>query len=69
MEAINRPETFDLVHPYAPSVIATYHGASSLISTVEALFNQEAELSTRFLHFWFNTFCAVVSVVAICSHN
>lgn len=57
---MNRPEGFDLSHPYAPSVIATYLGASNLISAVKTIFDQETELSVRFLHFWFNTFSAVV---------
>ena len=54
------PEGFDLNHHYAPSVIATYLSASNLISAVETLFEQEQQLSARFLHFWFNTFSAVV---------
>jgi len=54
------PDAFDLNHAYAPSVLATYLGASSLISAVEALFEQEQQLSVRFLHFWFNSFGAAV---------
>jgi len=54
------PEAFDLSHHHAPSVIATYLGASNLISVVETLFEQEQQLSVRFLHFWFNAFSAVV---------
>jgi hypothetical protein len=54
------PEAFSLNHHYAPSVIATYLGASNLISAVETLFELEQQLSARFLHFWFNTFSAVV---------
>lgn len=54
------PEGFDLGHHFAPSVIATYLGASNLISAVETLFEQEQQLSARFLHFWFNAFSAVV---------
>lgn len=60
-EAMSGPETFDLHHQYAPSVLATYLGAASVISAVEALFDQEQQLSVRFLHFWFNSFSAAVS--------
>ncbi|KAF8904122.1 hypothetical protein CPB84DRAFT_1960943 [Gymnopilus junonius] len=66
-EAMNSPNVFDLKHPYAPSVIATYLGASNLISAVETLFNQEAQLSARFLHFWFNSFSAVVTLSLLIS--
>jgi hypothetical protein len=58
---MSSPEAFELTHPYAPSVLATYLGSSNLISAVETLFNQEQQLSVRFLHFWFNSFSAVVS--------
>ena len=54
------PIAFTLAHPYAPSVFATYLSAESLISAVETLFNQEQQLSVRFLHFWFNSFSATV---------
>ncbi len=60
-QAMNGPESFDLHHQYSPSVLATYLGASSLIKAVQALFDQEPDLSTRFLHFWFNAFSAAVS--------
>ena len=53
------PTAFTLAHPYAPSVFATYLSAESLISAVETLFNQEQQLSVRFLHFWFNSFSAM----------
>ena len=59
-DAMGSPEGFDLNHHYSPSVIATYLSASNLISAVETLFEQEQQLSVRFLHFWFNTFSAVV---------
>ncbi|KAJ7245017.1 hypothetical protein B0H12DRAFT_1128264 [Mycena haematopus] len=60
-EALNG--TFvDLHHPYAPSVLATYIGASSLIATLETLFDREPQLSARFLHFWFNAFSATVTL-------
>ncbi|KAJ6508508.1 hypothetical protein C8R45DRAFT_967653 [Mycena sanguinolenta] len=52
----------DLHHPYAPSVLATYIGASSLIATLETLFDREPQLSARFLHFWFNAFSATVTL-------
>jgi hypothetical protein len=51
-------------HRYAPSVLATYAGAASLIATLETLFEREAQLSARFLHFWFNAFSAAVGVAS-----
>lgn len=59
------PEPFDLHHQYAPSVLATYLGAASVISAVETLFDQEQQLSVRFLHFWFNSFSAAVSSISL----
>ncbi|KAJ7700280.1 hypothetical protein B0H14DRAFT_3034208 [Mycena olivaceomarginata] len=47
----------DLHHPYAPSVLATYIGASTL-------FDREPQLSARFLHFWFNAFSATATSLA-----
>ncbi|KAJ7643980.1 hypothetical protein FB45DRAFT_285047 [Roridomyces roridus] len=52
----------DLHHPYAPSVLATYISTASLIATIETLFDQEPQLSARFLHFWFNAFSATVTL-------
>ncbi|CAK5284132.1 unnamed protein product [Mycena citricolor] len=52
----------DLQHRYAPSVLATYLGASSLIGTIETLFDLEPQLCARFLHFWFNAFSATVTL-------
>jgi len=66
-DAMSCPEAFNLNHHYAPSVIATYLGASNLISAVETLFEQEQQLSARFLHFWFNTFSAVVTLSLLVS--
>lgn len=60
-QAMSDPAAFDFHHHYAPSVLATYLAAAGVISTVEALFDQEQQLSARFLHFWFNTFSASVS--------
>ncbi|KAK2460474.1 hypothetical protein APHAL10511_007521 [Amanita phalloides] len=60
--AMNDPEPFDLYHQYSPSVLATYLGASSLIKAVQTLFDQEPDLSARFLHFWFNAFSAAVTL-------
>jgi hypothetical protein len=59
---MSNASTFDLAHKHAPSVVATYLAASSLISTVDTLFTQEQQLSVRFLHFWFNSFSAAVRV-------
>jgi len=61
--AVSGPEPFDLEHRFAPSVLATYLAASSLISAVETLYDHEEQLTARFLHFWFNTFSAVVSLM------
>ncbi|KIM35921.1 hypothetical protein M413DRAFT_32151 [Hebeloma cylindrosporum] len=66
-EAMSGPAAFDLNHPFAPSVLATYLGASNLISAVETLFNQEQQLSVRFLHFWFNSFSAAVTLSLLIS--
>ncbi|KAJ7069663.1 fungal-specific transcription factor domain-containing protein [Mycena amicta] len=55
-------EFTDLHHPHAPSVLATYIGASSLIATIETLFASQPDLSARFLHFWFNAFSATVTL-------
>ncbi|KAF9453101.1 hypothetical protein P691DRAFT_659182, partial [Macrolepiota fuliginosa MF-IS2] len=59
-QAMNSADPFDMHHEYAPSVLATYLSASSLISSVEGLYEQEKWLSMRFLHFWFNVFSAAV---------
>lgn len=64
-QAMNSAEPFDMHHEYAPSVLATYLSASSLIAAVEGLFEQETQLSVRFLHFWFNVFSAAVSASAL----
>ncbi|KAF8895147.1 hypothetical protein BD779DRAFT_1608834 [Infundibulicybe gibba] len=66
-EAMSEPDQFDLQHKFAPSVLATYLGASSLISAVETLFNQEPQLSARFLHFWFNAFSGAVTLSLLVS--
>ncbi|KAF8817210.1 hypothetical protein BYT27DRAFT_7205076 [Phlegmacium glaucopus] len=66
-DAMSGPEAFDLNHHHAPSVIATYLGASNLISVVETLFEQEQQLSARFLHFWFNAFSSVVTLSLLIS--
>lgn len=58
--AMSNASSFDLQHKHAPSVVATYIAASSLVSTVDTLFSQEQQLSARFLHFWFNSFSAAV---------
>ncbi|KAK0464414.1 uncharacterized protein EV420DRAFT_1627400 [Desarmillaria tabescens] len=63
----NCPEPFDFHHRFAPSVVATYLGASSLISTVTKLYDQEQHLSTRFLCFWFNAFSAAVTLTLFIS--
>ncbi|KAF5330267.1 hypothetical protein D9758_014459 [Tetrapyrgos nigripes] len=67
MEAMNSPDFFDLSHQFAPSVLATYLSASSMIAAVETLFEQEEQLSGRFLCFWFNAFSASVSLSLLAS--
>jgi len=66
-EAMSGPDGFDLDHDYAPSVLATYLSASNLITTVETLFKREQQLTARFLHFWFNTFSAAVTLSLLIS--
>ncbi|KAL1745278.1 hypothetical protein HDZ31DRAFT_82070 [Schizophyllum fasciatum] len=55
---------FTLTHPLAPSVVATYIAAASLIETIEVLFDQEPEISVRYLFFWFNAFSAAMTLQA-----
>ena len=62
-QAMNSAEPFDMNHEFAPSVLATYLSASTLIATVDDLYEHEQNLSVRFLHFWFNVFSAAVSDV------
>ncbi|KXN83107.1 hypothetical protein AN958_01778 [Leucoagaricus sp. SymC.cos] len=59
-QAMNNVKPFDMNHEHAPSVLATYLSASTLIATVEELYEREQNLSVRFLHFWFNVFSAAV---------
>jgi len=66
-EAMSGPDGFDLDHDYGPSVLATYLSASNLITTVETLFKREQQLTARFLHFWFNTFSAAVTLSLLIS--
>ncbi|KAF8073426.1 hypothetical protein FPV67DRAFT_1477758 [Lyophyllum atratum] len=66
-EAMSRPEGFDLHHPYAPSVLATCLGAASLITSIEALFEHEPQLSARFLYFWFNAYSAAATLALFVS--
>lgn len=62
MELMSSPEQFDWNNKFAPSILATYLGCSSIIAAVETLFDKEEQLSGRFLCFWFNAFSAFVSV-------
>uniref|UniRef100_D8PXF1 Zn(2)-C6 fungal-type domain-containing protein n=1 Tax=Schizophyllum commune (strain H4-8 / FGSC 9210) TaxID=578458 RepID=D8PXF1_SCHCM len=55
---------FTLRHENAPSVVATYLAANSLIDTIEDLFKWEPEISVRFLFFWFNAFSAAMTLQA-----
>lgn len=55
---------FTLTHQWAPSVIATYLAAASLIETIEQLYEHEREVSVRFLFFWFNAFSAAMTLQA-----
>ncbi|KAL4265401.1 Zn(2)-C6 fungal-type domain-containing protein [Pleurotus pulmonarius] len=65
LKALSNSGEFDLEHDYAPSVVATCIAATSLISTTEELFNWEADLTARFLHFWFNAFSAGVALCLV----
>ncbi|KIP08095.1 hypothetical protein PHLGIDRAFT_391785 [Phlebiopsis gigantea 11061_1 CR5-6] len=65
-QALTSPE-FTVKHRYAPSVLAVYHSASSIIWTVETLFSWETALSTRFLVFWSNCFAAACSLCFLVS--
>lgn len=65
MKALSNSGEFDLEDEYAPSVVATFIAATSLISSTEELFNWEADLTARFLHFWFNAFSAGVSIAFV----
>jgi len=60
-QAMNSAEPFDMNQEFAPSVLATYLSASTLIATVDDIYEHEQNLSVRFLHFWFNVFSAAVS--------
>ncbi|KIY45194.1 hypothetical protein FISHEDRAFT_49804 [Fistulina hepatica ATCC 64428] len=66
-DAMNGPDAFSLNHRYAPSVLATYMAAASLIAAVESLFDQEDQLSARFLCFWFNAFSGAVTLSLLIS--
>lgn len=66
-DAMSGPDGFDLDHDYGPSVLATYLSASNLITAVETLYKREQQLTSRFLHFWFNTFSATVTLSLLIS--
>ncbi|KIY68324.1 hypothetical protein CYLTODRAFT_395596 [Cylindrobasidium torrendii FP15055 ss-10] len=69
-EAMNHTrEILQFEHKYAPSVVATYMGASELISIVALLLDREPDLSCRFLSFWFNAFSAAVTLSLIISRS
>ncbi|KAF7422349.1 hypothetical protein PC9H_010505 [Pleurotus ostreatus] len=65
LKALSNGGEFDLEHEYAPSVVATCIAATSLISSTEEIFNWEADLTARFLHFWFNAFSAGVALCLV----
>ncbi|KAL0069880.1 hypothetical protein AAF712_003150, partial [Marasmius tenuissimus] len=67
IQTMSSPVSFELQHNYAPSVLATYLSASSIITAVETLFECEAQLSARFLCFWFNSFSAAVTLALLVS--
>ncbi|KAG7088272.1 hypothetical protein E1B28_012286 [Marasmius oreades] len=67
IQTMSSPVAFELHHTYAPSVLATYLGAASIITAVEMLFETEAQLSARFLCFWFNSFSAAVTLALLVS--
>ncbi|KAL0581180.1 hypothetical protein V5O48_000870 [Marasmius crinis-equi] len=67
IQSMSSPVSFELHHSHAPSVLATYLSASSIITAVETLFECEAQLSARFLCFWFNSFSAAVTLSLLVS--
>ncbi|KAK7056963.1 hypothetical protein VNI00_002681 [Paramarasmius palmivorus] len=69
LQAMSSPVPFEMHQRYAPSVIATHLGASSLITAVEALFEKEQQLSCRFLCFWFNSFSAAATLTLLVSRT
>ncbi|ESK95817.1 hypothetical protein Moror_12429 [Moniliophthora roreri MCA 2997] len=69
IQTMSSPVSFEMHHSYAPSVVATYLGASSLITAVETLFEKEQQLSCRFLCFWFNSFSAAVTLALLISRT
>ena len=59
--ALSEPEEgFNRRHRFAPSVVAIFLSASRMIATVERLYRQEPELSSRILWYWSNAFSAAV---------
>ncbi|KJA21980.1 hypothetical protein HYPSUDRAFT_202474 [Hypholoma sublateritium FD-334 SS-4] len=66
-DVMSGPAEFDLAHPYAPSVLATYLAAANVIGSVETLFSQQQQLSVRFRHFWFNSLSAAVVLALLIS--
>ncbi|KAE9405690.1 hypothetical protein BT96DRAFT_988202 [Gymnopus androsaceus JB14] len=69
MELMSSPEQFDWNNKFAPSILATYLGCSSIIAAVETLFDKEEQLSGRFLCFWFNAFSAFVTLSLLVSRE
>ncbi|KAJ3844566.1 hypothetical protein EV361DRAFT_194264 [Lentinula raphanica] len=69
MQLLNHPQQFDWSREFAPSFLATYLSTSSIITAVETLFNQEEQLSGRFLCFWFNAFSASVTLSLLLSRE
>ncbi|KAJ3780693.1 hypothetical protein GGU10DRAFT_414928 [Lentinula aff. detonsa] len=69
MELLNHPQQFDWKREFAPSVLATYLSTASIITAVETLFNNEEQLSGRFLCFWFNAFSASVTLSLLLSRE
>ncbi|KAF9267292.1 hypothetical protein L218DRAFT_955171 [Marasmius fiardii PR-910] len=67
IQTMSSSVAFELHHTYAPSVLATYLGAASIITAVETLYETEAQLSARFLCFWFNSFSAAVTLSLLVS--
>jgi len=66
--ALSGPEeAFNRRHKYAPSVVAVFLSASRMIATVEALYRQEPELTSRILGYWSNAFSAAMALCLLVS--
>ncbi|TFL01701.1 hypothetical protein BDV98DRAFT_567372 [Pterulicium gracile] len=66
-QALSGPQTFTLDHELAPSVLATFCSASSIIATTKRMHELQPHLSCRFLGFWFNAYSAGMTLSLLAS--